>query len=78
MSAEVDYRKIINGSDLSQDILLIPYDIVYVPKSNIANVNKFVDEYVNRLIPTRFPEFSNFYNPYTFAFGGRTEFNVGQ
>lgn len=74
MSAEVDYRKIIDGSDLSQDILLIPYDIVYVPKSNIANVNKFVNEYINNLIPSRFPEFSSFYNPYTFAFGGKTEF----
>jgi polysaccharide biosynthesis/export protein len=73
MSTNIDYRKIINGSDLSQNITLIPYDIVYVPKSNIANVNQFVSEYINRLIPTRFPEFTNFYNPYTFSLGGKTD-----
>ena len=25
----------------------MPYDLVYVPKSNIANINKFVNEYIN-------------------------------
>jgi protein involved in polysaccharide export with SLBB domain len=75
MSTNIDYRKIINGSDLSQNITLIPYDIVYVPKSNIANINQFVSEYINRLIPNRFPEFTNFYNPYTFAFGGKSDFD---
>jgi protein involved in polysaccharide export with SLBB domain len=70
MSTNIDLRKVLNGSDLSQDIQLIPYDIVFVPKSNIASVNKFVSEYINSVIPSRFPEFTNFYNPYTFAFGG--------
>jgi protein involved in polysaccharide export with SLBB domain len=70
MSTNIDYRRIIDGTDLSQNIYLMPYDIVYVPKSTIANLNKFVNEYINQLIPNRFPEFSNFYNPYTFAFGG--------
>lgn len=73
MSTSIDYRKIIDGSDLSQDIYLIPYDIVYVPKSNIANINKFVSEYINNVVPGGFPGFSNFYNPYTFAFGGYTK-----
>jgi len=73
MSTNNDYRKIIDGSDLSQNITLMPYDIVYVPKSVIANVNKFVAEYINSAIPSRFPQFSGFYNPYTYAFGGRTQ-----
>ena len=75
MSTNIDYRKIIDGSDLSQNITLIPYDIVFVPKSNIANINQFVSEYINKLIPNRFPDFTNFYNPYTFAFGGRTDWD---
>jgi protein involved in polysaccharide export with SLBB domain len=75
MSTNIDYRKIIDGSDLSQNITLIPFDIVYVPKSNIASINKFVNEYINQIIPQRFPEFSNFYNPYTFSFGGKTTFD---
>ncbi len=73
MATNVDLRKVLNGSDLSQDIQLLPYDIVYVPKSNIANVNKFVSEYINSVIPTRVPTFSSFYNPYEYAFGGRTQ-----
>lgn len=73
MSTNIDYRKIIDGSDLSQNITLLPYDIVYVPKSVIANVNKFVSEYINSAIPSRFPEFTGFYNPYTYAFGGKTQ-----
>jgi len=72
ISTNIDLRKVLNGSDLSQDIQLIPYDIVYVPKSNIANVNKFVSEYINSVIPTRVPNFSGFYNPYTYSFGGYT------
>ena len=73
MSTNIDYRKIIDGSDLSQNITLMPFDIVYVPKSVIANINKFVGEYINGPIPTRFPQFGSFYNPYTYAFGGRTQ-----
>ena len=72
MSTNIDYRKIIDGSDLSQNITLLPYDIVYVPKSVIANIDKFVSEYINLSIPTRFPAFSGFYNPYTYSFGGYT------
>ena len=73
MATNVDLRKVLNGSDLSQDIQLLPYDIVYVPKSNIANVNKFVSEYINSVIPTRVPSFSSFYNPYEYAFAGKTQ-----
>lgn len=73
MSTNIDLRKVLDGSDLSQDIQLLPYDIVYVPKSNIANVNKFVSEYINAVIPTRVPTFSQFYNPYRYSFGGKTE-----
>jgi polysaccharide biosynthesis/export protein len=47
----VDLTKVIDGTDFSQDITLMPYDIVYVPKSNIARVDKFMDEYFNRVMP---------------------------
>jgi len=73
MAANIDIRKIINGTDLSLDINMLPYDIVYVPKSNIANWLKFVDEYINRAVPGGFPGWSEFYNPYTYAFGGFTK-----
>lgn len=46
-----DVRKAADGS---QDILLAPFDIVYVPKSAVANVNQFVDQYIRRNIPIPF------------------------
>jgi len=73
MAANIDIRKVIDGTDLNLDINMLPYDIVYVPKSNIANWLKFVDEYINRSVPGGFPGWTAFYNPYTFAFGGFTK-----
>jgi len=73
MAANLDLRKVINGTDPSQDIALMPYDIVYVPKSQIANWLKFVDEYINRAVPGGFPGFAGFSNPYAYAFGGFTK-----
>jgi polysaccharide export outer membrane protein len=73
MAANLDMRKVINGTDLGQDIALMPYDIVYVPKSHIANWLKFVDEYINRAVPGGFPGFAGFANPYSYAFGGFTK-----
>jgi polysaccharide biosynthesis/export protein len=47
----VDLRKVIDGTDFSQNINLMPYDIVYVPKSNIARIDSFVTQYINQAIP---------------------------
>jgi protein involved in polysaccharide export with SLBB domain len=48
---KVDMYEVLYGSDPSQDVLLAPFDIVYVPRSAIAEVNKFVDLYIRRNIP---------------------------
>jgi polysaccharide biosynthesis/export protein len=50
----VDLSDAIYGSDPTQDITLAPYDIVYVPKSIIANINQFVDQYIRQNIPVNF------------------------
>jgi len=42
----VDLTQVFNGTDINQDIALQPYDIVYVPKSTIANVNMWVQQYL--------------------------------
>ncbi len=47
----VNVERIIDGTDMSQDIALKPFDIVYVPKSPIANVNVWVDQYIRKNIP---------------------------
>ncbi len=50
----VDLHKAIDGTDLRQDIVLKAFDVVYVPKSHIANVNVWVDQYVRKNIPIYF------------------------
>ncbi len=47
----VNLKKVIDGTDMRQDIILMPYDIVYVPKSQIANINQWVAQYIRNNIP---------------------------
>src|SRR4030042_5045931 len=51
LTIPINLDKAIDGTDMGQDIALRPFDIVYVPKSPIANVNKWVDQYIRRNIP---------------------------
>jgi protein involved in polysaccharide export with SLBB domain len=46
-----DLRQVEHGTDPEEDVPLQPYDIVYVPKSKIANVNLFMDQYIRGLLP---------------------------
>jgi protein involved in polysaccharide export with SLBB domain len=55
----VNVENAIDGSDLSQDLVLMPADIVYVPKSPIANVNTWVDLYIRKNIPIPFGLYYN-------------------
>lgn len=47
----VNLKEALSGDDVSQDIMLRPNDIVYVPRSTIANVNVWVDQYIRKNIP---------------------------
>jgi len=47
----INLQNALDGSDKNQDIVLLPLDIVYVPKSHIANVNQWVDEYIRKNLP---------------------------
>ena len=48
---EVDLNAVLTGQDFSQDLGLVPFDVVYVPRSPIANVNLWVDQYIRKNIP---------------------------
>lgn len=50
----LDLEATINGTDTSQDILLQPYDIVFVPRTAVAEVNQFIDQYFRQNIPIPF------------------------
>jgi polysaccharide export outer membrane protein len=44
-------KEALTGDDTSVDVPLQPFDIVYVPKSRIANVNLFMEQYIKNNLP---------------------------
>jgi protein involved in polysaccharide export with SLBB domain len=49
----VDLAALMKAGDRAGDMQLQPDDIVFVPKSAIANANKFIDEYIGGLLMFR-------------------------
>jgi polysaccharide export outer membrane protein len=48
----IDLKEVLTEeSDQKKDFLLKPFDIVYVPKTFIARADKFVDQWIRKLIP---------------------------
>jgi len=47
----IDVQAVLEGRDTRQNILLRPYDAVFVPRSPIANLNRWVDQYIRQNIP---------------------------
>ena len=45
----LDLGRVISGE--IPDVILKPYDIIYLPKTTIAKVNLFVDQYIYRVLP---------------------------
>tara|TARA_Y100000815_G_scaffold109092_1_gene97689 strand:+ start:3697 stop:4266 length:570 start_codon:yes stop_codon:yes gene_type:complete len=48
---KADISDVLEGENPSQDIALMPFDIVYVPKTAIANVNTWIDTYIRQNVP---------------------------
>jgi protein involved in polysaccharide export with SLBB domain len=51
ITMSINLKAALDGSDPSQDLQLKPYDIVFVPRTAIANVDLWVDQYIRKLIP---------------------------
>jgi polysaccharide biosynthesis/export protein len=49
VAAKIDLKKIINAE--AQDLALTPSDIIFIPKSTIAELNLFVEQYITKMIP---------------------------
>ena len=58
---KLDLSDVLTGRDFSQDVGLVPFDIVYIPRSPIANVNLWVHQYLRLNIPINF---GLFFNPF--------------
>jgi polysaccharide export outer membrane protein len=44
-------KQALSGDDYTQDVALQPNDVVFVPKSRIANVNLAVEQYISKNLP---------------------------
>jgi protein involved in polysaccharide export with SLBB domain len=47
----LDLQAVMEGREGAQDLALAPYDVVLVPRSGIANVGLWVDQWVRRVVP---------------------------
>jgi protein involved in polysaccharide export with SLBB domain len=47
----LDLKQDLKAADGHHDLVLRPYDIVFVPKTHIASMNQFVREYITQLVP---------------------------
>jgi len=47
----LDLNAVMSGKDTRQNLVLRPYDAIYVPNSAIADINQWVDQYIRRNIP---------------------------
>lgn len=52
MAAKLDLKKVMNAEE--EDIALMPSDTIFIPKSTIAEVNLFVEQYITKMIPIPF------------------------
>jgi hypothetical protein len=46
----LDLQETLRGGSGS-DMLLQPFDVVFVPRSQVAQLNQFVDQYIRKLLP---------------------------
>jgi protein involved in polysaccharide export with SLBB domain len=51
---ELDLAAVLEGEDARGNMLLQPFDVVFIPRSRVAEVNKWVDLYIRRNIPITF------------------------
>jgi polysaccharide export outer membrane protein len=51
---QADYSLAASGIDLSNDVRLQPYDVVYVPKSDVGNVYLNFNQYIQQFVPVSF------------------------
>jgi polysaccharide export outer membrane protein len=49
----INMKKVLYDADMSGDVLLQPYDVIFVPKEKIVQFNEFVAKYIVGILPFR-------------------------
>jgi protein involved in polysaccharide export with SLBB domain len=52
-AAKINLAKVLEEGDVAADQALSPADVLFVPKSSIAKLNQFVEQYILKVIPIR-------------------------
>ena len=47
----INLEQALTGEDLTQNLMLRPFDAIYVPRAPIANLNRWIELYVRRNLP---------------------------
>jgi polysaccharide biosynthesis/export protein len=47
----LNLQKALAGEDFAANLQLAPRDVIYVPRSDIANIDLFVDQYLRQILP---------------------------
>lgn len=68
MLRSVDIRSVVERGN-TDDVLLQPGDVIFVPRSSIAEVNLWVDQFINKVVPFQ-RSFSYTVGTYRTATGG--------
>ena len=58
----INMKDVLYAGNTENDILLKPFDIIYVPETTIARLNRFVNQYINQMIPTNLVQVYRDYN----------------
>lgn len=53
VARSINVRPALSGRDLSADVFLQAADIIFVPRTKVTNINLFIEQYVNRLLPVQ-------------------------
>lgn len=48
---KVDLEGVLVGAAAGKELFLEPFDVIHVPKSAVAEANKFVDQHIRKMIP---------------------------
>jgi polysaccharide export outer membrane protein len=49
-----DYKAAVSGADPESDVRLAPYDVVYVPRSGVADIYLYFQQYLQQFVPDSF------------------------
>ena len=51
MMRTINLRQVLEGRSMDEDLPVRRYDVVYVPRSHISEVNLWIDQHINQVLP---------------------------